>query len=291
MSTTDDVTGTRIELGRRFAVDGVELAWDRWGPDDGTALVLGHGYSGSAQDFALVIGTLATERPIIAYERRGHGRSTNTGDAGSYTIDRLVADEVAFLEANGGGPVDLLGHSMGGRIAVETTIEHPELIRSLIMMDTSAWSFQTQDPAIRDLLIGFFETYDPSRGLPDMSALRNPEDDIIEARVPEAVRAFRDELFQGFDPVALRELGAALFGDTSPSMRPRLGEITCPVTVVVGSEDHPFVDQAPELAAEVADGELVVIEGAYHSPQLTDVAAWIAAIEGHLARAERAANR
>ena len=62
-------------------------------------------------------------------------------------------------------------------------------------------------------------------------------------------------------------------------MRPRLGEITVPVTVIVGSEDHPLVDQAPDLAAEVGDGELVVIEGAYHSPQLTHSAEWLAAIE------------
>jgi pimeloyl-ACP methyl ester carboxylesterase len=91
------------------------------------------------------------------------------------------------------------------------------------------------------------------------------------------------------DPVALRELGWQLFGEVAPTMRPRLGEIRVPVTVLVGSEDHPLVDQAPDLAAEVGDGELVVIDGAYHSPQLTHPAEWLAAIEGHLARA--AANR
>ena len=107
-----------IELTRRFAVDGVELAWDRWGPGAGTALVLGHGFSGSVQDFALEIPVLAADRPVLAFDRRGHGSATHTADASGYTIDRLVADEIAFLEAHGGGPVDLLGHSMGGRVAV-----------------------------------------------------------------------------------------------------------------------------------------------------------------------------
>ena len=45
-----------------------------------------------------------------------------------------------------------------------------------------------------------------------------------------------------------------------------------------------MVDQAPELAAEVAHGYLSVIPGAYHSPQLTHPDAWRAAIEAHLAR-------
>jgi len=287
MSTAIDVVEgyEPIELTRRFAVDGVELAWDRWGPDEGVPLVLGHGFSGSVQDFALEIRVLATDRPVLAFDRRGHGFGTHAADATGYTVDRLVADEIAFLEANAGGPVDLLGHSMGGRVAVQVAIDRPDLLRSLVLMDTSAWSFRSADPEISAMLSAFFETYDPARGLPDMEAMRGPEDDLIDERVPQDLRDRRDAMFQRFDPVALRELGWQLFGEVAPSMRPRLGEIACPVTVVVGSEDHPLVDQAPDLAGEVGDGELVVIDGAYHSPQLTHPAEWLAAIEGHLARA------
>ncbi len=61
-------------------------------------------------------------------------------------------------------------------------------------------------------------------------------------------------------------------------------EITCPVTVLVGENDHPFVDQAPELVAELPHGRLAVIDGAYHSPQLTHPGAWRAALEEHLGR-------
>jgi pimeloyl-ACP methyl ester carboxylesterase len=263
-----------IELSRRFAVDGIELAWDRWGPAAGTAFVLGHGFSGSVQDFALEIRVLAADRPVLAFDRRGHGFGTHAPDPSGYGIDRLVGDEIAFLEAHGGGPVDLLGHSMGGRIAVQVAADRPDLVRSLILMDTSAWSFRSVDPEIAALLSGFFETYDPAHGLPNMDAMRTPEDDLIEARVPQDLRDRRDAMFQRFDPVALRELGWQLFGEVAPSMRPRLGEVTCPVTVIVGANDHPFVDQGPDLAAEVADGELVVIDGAYHSPQLTHPAEW-----------------
>jgi pimeloyl-ACP methyl ester carboxylesterase len=87
-----------------------------------------------------------------------------------------------------------------------------------------------------------------------------------------------------FDPYALKSLGAELFSDNSQWIKPRLGEITCPVTVIVGEHDHPFIDQAEELAAAVSDGRLTVIAGAYHQPQLTHRAEWTAAVEGHLAR-------
>ena len=45
------------------------------------------------------------------------------------------------------------------------------------------------------------------------------------------------------------------------SLRAQLPSITCPTTVIVGEHDHPLIDQAPELAAEVADGRLTVIPG------------------------------
>ena len=295
MTAVDDVTGVAgadggVALTQRFAVDGVELAWDRWGPDEGTPLVLGHGFSGSVHDFALQIPVLAESRPVIAVDKRGHGFSTKTADAGSYTVERLVADEIAFLEANADGPVDLLGHSMGGRVALRTTIERPDLVRSLVLMDTSAWSFQTSDPDLAALLAGFFETYDPAQGLPDTSVLDGPEAALIAAQTPDAWRRRKDAIFAGFDPVALQALGFALFSDALESMRPRLGEVTCVATVIAGSNDHPFADQAPDLAAELGDGSLVLVDGAYHSPQLTHPTEWRAAVEAHLDRAAGSAK-
>jgi len=295
MSAVSDLTGVAgadggVELTRRFAVDGVELAWDRWGADEGTALMLGHGFSGSVHDFALQIPALAGGRPVIAFDKRGHGFSTKTGDAGAYTIERLVADEIAFLEANADGPVDLLGHSMGGRVALCTTLERPDLVRSLVLMDTSAWSFQTSDRELAALLAGFFETYDPADGLPDTSVLDGPEAELIAAQTPLAWRERKDAIFAGFDPVALQALGLALFTDAIPSMRPRLAEVTFAATVIAGNHDHPFADQAPDLATELGDGALVLVPGAYHSPQLTHPDEWSAAIGAHLARAEAAGN-
>ncbi len=71
--------------------------------------------------------------------------------------------------------------------------------------------------------------------------------------------------------------------DDDASLRARLPSIACPTTVIVGEHDHPLVDQAPELAGEVANGRLTVIPGAYHSPQLTHASEWRAAVEAHLA--------
>jgi pimeloyl-ACP methyl ester carboxylesterase len=165
------------------------------------------------------------------------------------------------------------------------TLARPEHVRSLILMDTSGWSFQAPDPEVRALIDDFMTSFDPAGGLPDMSMLRGPEDELIEARTPTDYLAHRLALQAAFDPYAMHALGRELWV-TSPSVRERLAEIRCPVTVIVGEHDHPFVDQADELAAEVADGRVVVIRGAYHSPQLTHQDEWRRAVEEHLARVD-----
>ena len=272
------------ELRERLSVDDVELAWDRWGDAIGTPLVLCHGFTGCAHDFALSIPALAQRRPVLAVDHRGHGSSTKTHNASGYTVARLTADLVAWLEATAGGPVDLLGHSMGGRLAMWLTVQRPDLVRSLILMDTSATSF-VPDNATREMTRAFLGRFDPTRGLPNLVELgRGPEQALIDATTPDDWRAEMDRLRADFDPWAFQSLGLELSDDTDTSLLEHLGETTCPVTVIVGSLDHPLSEQAPQLTGVFAHGEMVVIDGAYHSPQLTHPGPWLAAVEAHLAR-------
>ena len=269
---------------KRVAVNGVELAWDEWGPPgSGPTLVLCHGYTGSALDFSLQVDALSQTRRVVTLDQRGHGRSTKTEDVSTYTIDQLVADLVAFLESVGEGPVDLLGHSMGGRVALGVVLARPDLIHSLILMDTSAWSFIPPDEGVAQLVEAYMTGFDPTRGVPTTLNFGGPEDALIEAATPDVWRKEKEQSFAGMDAYAIKALGSALLVEGGGSVRARLGEIGCSTTVLVGSHDHPLVDQAPELAAEVAHGHLVVIDGAYHSPQLTHPVEWRAAVEGHLA--------
>jgi pimeloyl-ACP methyl ester carboxylesterase len=272
------------DLTRRHTVDDVTLSWDRWGDHAGVPLFLCHGFSGSAHDFASHVEALAERRGVVAVDHRGHGRSQKIGRLDAYSLDRLAADLVTLIEHEVGGPVDLLGHSMGGAISIRVTLARPDLVRSLILMDTSGWSFVPTDAAIAQMMSSFMQGFDPTRGLPDLSAMANPEDPLIAAATPAEWQAIKADMDAAFDPYAFKALGLALFQPEDPSSRELLGGITCPVTVIVGEHDHPFVDQAADLAAAVADGQHVVIDGAYHSPQLTHPQQWVQAVEQHLRR-------
>src|ERR1700722_6970242 len=268
-------------------VNGVDLVWSERGsgPSGTPTLVLCHGYTGSALDFALVVDALAADRRVVTLDQRGHGHYTKTGRLEGYTIEQLSADLVAFLEAAGQGPVDLLGHSMGGRVVMGVVLARPDLVRSLGLMDTSAWAFLPPDEEIRGLVHGFINAFDPAGGMPTTLSMGGPEEALIEASTPDEWRKEKDANFAGMDPYAVKALGSELMGDAADddrSLRAKLPSIACPTTVIVGKNDHPLVDQASELASDVADGRLTVISGAYHSPQLTHARQWRAAVEAHL---------
>jgi pimeloyl-ACP methyl ester carboxylesterase len=175
---------------------------------------------------------------------------------------------------------------MGGRVVLGVVLARPDLVRSLILMDTSAWSFLPPDKEIRALVHGFINSFDPARGMPATLSMGGPEEALIEEQTPVEWRKEKEAIFTGMDAYAVKGLGGELMGDAAEhvgSLRARLSSVTCPVTVIAGEHDHPLIDQAPELTAEVANGRLIVIPGAYHSPQLTHAGAWRAAVESHLA--------
>jgi pimeloyl-ACP methyl ester carboxylesterase len=271
-----------------FHVHGVDLAWSERGSNSAgrPTLVLVHGYTGSSHDFSLQVDALAADRRVLTIDHRGHGLSTKTGHLDGYTIEQLSADLTALLEAMGEGPVDLLGHSMGGRVVMGLVRARPDLVQSLILMDTSAWSFLPPDKEVRHLVRGFINAFAPAGGMPTTLSMGGSEEVLIEASTPAEWRKEKEAIFAGMDAYAVKALGAVLMGDAADddtSLRARLPSITCPTTVIVGEHDHPLVDQAPALADEVANGRLTVIPGAYHSPQLTHATEWQAAVESHLA--------
>jgi pimeloyl-ACP methyl ester carboxylesterase len=85
------------------------------------------------------------------------------------------------------------------------------------------------------------------------------------------------------DPQALVDFGRAL--GAYPSMVSRLGELTMPVTVLVGEHDAGLVAPAHVMADAIPGAELVVLPGCGHSPQEDDPEAWLGALGEHLARA------
>ena len=273
----------------RIRANGIEFAYEDHG-SGGRPLLLVHGFTGFRQDFATQLAALGRRGRVLAPDLRGHGESSKTGDAASYTFSQLTDDLLALLDALGVERCDLLGHSMGGMLALRAALRAPERVVSLLLMDTAAGPLGFVDRAQlalaarvgREAGMGTLAQIlrarakdDSGRGAPD----RRVEQEWGEERI----WAWRCARIAAMDPVAYEALGRALVEQEDLSQR--LPEIGCPTTVLVGELDHEFRAPSEALADGIPDAQLRVLPGAGHQPQHEAPAAWLAAVLQHLARA------
>jgi pimeloyl-ACP methyl ester carboxylesterase len=234
----------------------------------------------------------------VAVDQRGHGESSAFGDQAAYRFDHLVDDLGRFLDALDAGPVHLLGHSMGGLVALRHVLAHPDTVRSLVLMDTAAApASELPLESIEKLAAIGREHGMATAHQVTLDELRKAEEADAERRVAEGrpprrrprppADPGRDARvawsFGHLDPEAFVAFGRELV--SYPSLEHRLGEVACPTTVIVGELDKALRPGADVLAAGIPGAALQVVAGAAHSPQEEATEAWLAAVEGHLARA------
>jgi pimeloyl-ACP methyl ester carboxylesterase len=114
---------------------GIRFAYRQLGPPTGTPLVLLQHFSGNIDAWdPAVVNALAVDRPVIAFDNAGVGRSTGqTPD----NIAAMARDAVTFINLLGLSEVDLLGFSLGGCVAQQIAAEHGPLVRKLILVGTA----------------------------------------------------------------------------------------------------------------------------------------------------------
>lgn len=122
-----------------FALKGVDLAAE--GRGRGRTLVLAHGFSGRMQDWDPFFGALAQGRHVLRYDLRGFGASQPRGDVAF----RHSEDLAALLDAVEVEQCDLLGVSMGGAVALNFTLDHPERVRRLVLLSPGITAWEWSD--------------------------------------------------------------------------------------------------------------------------------------------------
>jgi pimeloyl-ACP methyl ester carboxylesterase len=126
-------------------VNGLEMYYEVHG--SGEPLVLVHGGLQTIELMAEFVADLAQLRQVIAVELEGHGHTPLRGGPLSY---EQLADDVAALAAELGlAEVDLLGYSLGGGVAWQVAIRHPQLVRRLVVISapvkTEGWAIEMRE--------------------------------------------------------------------------------------------------------------------------------------------------
>ena len=132
MTATDWTTQAK-GIGQYADVNGINLYYETHG--SGRPMILLHGGLGSGEMFGPALPVLAADRQVIAVDLQGHGR---TADIDRPIDIRLMADDIAALiEHLGLDKPDVVGYSLGGGVAFQTAVRHPELVRRLVFVSAN----------------------------------------------------------------------------------------------------------------------------------------------------------
>jgi 3-oxoadipate enol-lactonase len=215
----------------------------------GSPVVLLHGQGGEAASWSQQLDALAARHRVIAVDLRGHGRSPWVPGRG--TMEGL-ANDVAEL---GLGPTWVVGHSLGGMVALQLALSSPGLVRGLVMVNASACGHGLW---VRTLMIrAFLRTAGMKRFASLNAKLHFPR---------EAQGAQRERLVAMMGSTSADAYLAAQEAVDAFDVRERLGELKVPVGVVHSDEDLIPLAEKELIVARVPQAKLVRIPESRHVP-------------------------
>jgi 2-succinyl-6-hydroxy-2,4-cyclohexadiene-1-carboxylate synthase len=249
-----------------------------------TDLLLLHGFTGSSASWgeAVVDGLASALRTPVLLDLPGHGRYAGDRAPWRFTFEAITADIMRYCA---GGPVDLVGYSMGGRLALAFALDHPAQVRRLVLESASP-GLETEDAR---------------------AARRTSDEELARALEGEGLEAFVDRwealpLFesQAALPATVREthrarrlrndphsLAAALRGlgtGSQPSYWDALSRSSTPTLLLVGEADDHYVGIGRRMRELMGAARLVVVPGAGHTVHLERPEAWVASVVEFLAQ-------
>jgi pimeloyl-ACP methyl ester carboxylesterase len=119
---------------KQFDAGGITLNYGE-GPNNGPPLVLVHGVGRRWQVFSPLLDALATRWHVFAPDLRGHGKSSHIRDG--YNSQQYAVDVAALLQERVRVPAVIFGHSLGGAVGMWIAAHHPQLVRALVVGDTT----------------------------------------------------------------------------------------------------------------------------------------------------------
>jgi len=223
----------------RSALPGVSLAWRETAPAadvDEVPVVALHGMCSTSATWDRVAGRLAEHgRHTIAVDLRGHGGSSRPG---RYACSAMRDDVLAFLDDRGLPHVDLLGHSLGGHVAMLVAQHAPHRVRRLVVEDASPPPASCHDLAI---------------GTRRQRAVLTGQSLLLLTRMRQ------------FDVRMTRSVLTEVLLTPDPAWWAALGSITAPTLLVSGgATSHVSTDRQRRVAARLPFGTLERVPEAGH---------------------------
>jgi len=243
-------------------VNNINLYYEQ--QEQGKPLLFLHGYTGSCDDWKNQVNILPPEYMSIAVDHRGHGQTEALKNEDDYSIKIFSEDVYALLRHLNIDQCCLVGHSMGGFMSLQFVLDHPDMVKALVLVDTSSGDFE-RAPGFDELRAKLDELA-RTEGLEaafEYDAANNPIRIDRFKKHPELREITKQKVLNtsvdGYIYVA------RTFGRW-PSVTARLPEIKVPTLIFLGEEDAGFIKASQTMKDNIPSSELVTIPGVGHSP-------------------------
>lgn len=262
---------------------GLKLHYLDWGTAGKPPLILLHGLTGNAHNFAAVAPRLVGQYHVLAFDVRGRGESDRSPD-GVYQLEAYRDDLRGIVEALGLGPIGLIGISMGGLIAIAYAGAYPDGVTRLALDDIGPdidprglqriFTYLANAPAEFDDLTTAAHWVRSTAGYLDA---------LSEAELIAATRWGMRQTLAGkwiwkLDP-AVRDLRLQAAHPSQIVLWDEFAKIRCPVLIVRGAtSDILSRATADRMVARRPRVEVVEVPGIGHAPLLTEPVA-VAALD------------
>jgi pimeloyl-ACP methyl ester carboxylesterase len=251
---------------RTVKVNGITLHYLDWGPADAPPVVLLHGITGHARVWDHLARRLTPARRVLALDQRGHGDSEPAPDD-DYRVGTMADDVAAFAGSLHLHRFALVGHSMGGRIAIKYAADHAARLERLVIIDIGPDIHLAGLQRVRDMMANAPERIESEEWAVEYIRRANPLQDVgmLRERVRHGLRRQPDGELTWKYAKGLRDMMRAGRRDAVDLWEP-LPRITCPTLVVRGAESDILAPEvAKKMAERLPDGRVVEIAGAGHT--------------------------
>lgn len=226
-------------------------------------ILFSHGLLWSARLFHKQVAEFKEHYRCVVYDHRGQGRSSVTKSG--YDIDQLTEDAIGLIEYLELGVVHFAGLSMGGFVGMRLAARRPDLVHSLVLMETSCQPepFKTKYQLL-SWVVGLFGVASvKSRIMPIMFG---------EKFLQDPARAEERNYWEGQLTQNKKSIVKAVQGVIDrPGVEEEIRKISCPVLIMVGTQDVATIPEKAEfIQAQIKGARLIYIEGAGHSASVEE---------------------
>lgn len=239
----------------------------------GDPIILLHGFTGCGENWQFIAEALAHDYQVITLDLLGHGKSDSPPDPHRYGMEVAAQDLITLVEMTIGQPVNLVGYSMGGRLALYLALNYPQHIKKLILESASPGLSASEERLARIQSDELFANRIQQNGI---AAFVDEWEKLplFASQSDEICQQLRIQRLQN-NPTGLANSLRGMGTGVQPALWEKLPQLKPPTLLITGELDKKFIEIARQMHNQLPQSQHEIITQAGHTVHLEQPDAYI----------------